>query len=93
MSIRLRRSNDPFVVERQDRGVGQRPTIPCGGIDAERCRQIEGGERDTERERERDIYIYIYIYIYMLLCSKMGCFFSFYAFDNATVYAFNNGVR
>ena len=23
----------------------------------------------------------------------MGCFFSFYAFDNATVYAFNNGVR
>ena len=29
----------------------------------------------------------------MLLCSKMGCFSSFYAFDNATVYAFNNGVR
>ena len=23
----------------------------------------------------------------------MGCFFSFYAFNNATVYAFNNGVR
>ena len=34
-----------------------------------------------------------HMYMYMLLCSKMGCFFSFYAFDNATVYAFNNGVR
>ena len=35
-------------------------------------------------------------YIYMYICAVVfenAVFFSFYAFDNATVYAFNNGVR